>query len=580
MPEGILEDDLNCPCPERAQDDTVDSGSSGGVPPGGFSEDDFLDLTDDATDPDDESLAPGELNDRPGGVRALAGDDTVTGSRSDEVINGNTGNDLLLGGSGNDTLRGGRDNDLIDGEDGDDDLNGNVGDDLVFGSNGDDIIRGGQDDDLLDGGEGNDTLSGDFGQDLLVGGPGDDLYILRTETSGSSLSSVDILVDYNLDGIDEIGLTGGIQENDLEFEQIELDSTDPQVGSSSGVLIRVEDTGELLGFVPGATETDLDFVEIPDSFINPPAPAPPPPPPGSPPAPPPPPPPPGSPPAPPPPPPPPGSPPAPPPPPPEEPGFDDPNFFDLSNDPENGDNVTLGEGELDATPGGLRALNGDDTVVGSASSENMNGNVGSDVLFGGDGNDTLRGGSDNDRLFGQRDDDFIHGHKGDDRLVGGLGNDFLRGGQGGDLLEGSEGNDTLLGDRGQDLLAGGPANDIFVLQTEFAASSLEEADIILDFNRAGNDAIGLTPGVVRTELVLEPITVNLSGFNVDDRFGGEGESDILAGLLPQSVEGESQEVNATVIRIGTSGPYLGLVVGSEPSLIGFVEVGPDVLIRG
>ncbi|MCZ0901435.1 calcium-binding protein, partial [Microcoleus sp. HI-ES] len=69
----------------------------------------------------------------------------------------------------------------------------------------------------------------------------------------------------------------------------------------------------------------------------------------------------------------------------------DPNFFDLTP---NDDAFQLANGILRNTPGGLRALAGNDFVRGSGGAELMNGNSGTDTLIGGCGSDTIRGGQD------------------------------------------------------------------------------------------------------------------------------------------------------------------------------------------
>ncbi|WP_199249438.1 calcium-binding protein [[Phormidium] sp. ETS-05] len=262
----------------------------------------FLDLSDDPTDPDDENLSVGELSGFSGGLRALAGDDTVNGSSSDEAMNGNQGQDVLFGDSGEDTLRGGQDRDRVFGESGDDILNGNRGLDLVLGGDGNDLVRGGQDEDLLAGEKGNDTLIGDFGQDLLVGGAGDDLFLLRTDTGVSNNTLTDIILDFDATD-DRIGLTSGLEENDLVFQTFSVDAelllasiqsftgeniqdiigiseeifTGANNGVVTGTLIQIDPDqdiigrGDYLGFVVNATTTQVrDRIEenIPDSLLG------------------------------------------------------------------------------------------------------------------------------------------------------------------------------------------------------------------------------------------------------------------------------------------------------------------------
>lgn len=281
---------------------TNSGGGSGTTNSGGGSANTFFDLSDDPLDPDSEELSPGRLNGFPDGLRALAGDDTVTGSTADELMNGNRGSDSLLGAEGNDTLRGGRDSDRIFGDNGDDVVNGNKGRDIVLGGDGGDIVRGGQDNDLLLGGQDNDTLIGDFGQDLLVGGEDDDLFVLRTGASGSDSLGADLLLDFNPTD-DDIGLTQGVTFNNLVFQEISLTlaevtvlavfgtgdaatlsgittaSLDPDGdGTIRGTLIQIDPDEEIqgrgnyLGFVVNATEGDLSrqrFVEaVPDSVLG------------------------------------------------------------------------------------------------------------------------------------------------------------------------------------------------------------------------------------------------------------------------------------------------------------------------
>ncbi|MCT7984682.1 calcium-binding protein [Laspinema sp. A4] len=286
MVPGMLPGDLACGClstliPEEPAPGATPGPTEPGLPPGEvFNPEDFLDLRDDPDRPDDFRLSAGQLAERPGGVRALAGNDTVIGATSNELVNGNLGNDLLFGRGGNDILRGGQDNDGVYGEEGDDILNGNRGNDLVSGSQGNDLVRGGQDNDLLIGGEGNDTLIGDFGVDRMVGGSGTDLFVLRIDAASTNPEEADIILDFNND---QIGLTGGVTTNDLIFQPLTLNleselailqtyTTDDVLvlsglstgqlnanenGEINGTLIQQESTGRVLALVLNATDTEL-----------------------------------------------------------------------------------------------------------------------------------------------------------------------------------------------------------------------------------------------------------------------------------------------------------------------------------
>jgi len=100
------------------------------------------------------------------------------------------------------------------------------------------------------------------------------------------------------------------------------------------------------------------------------------------------------------------------------------------------DNFTVTPGSLKGILGGISALGGNDNIVGSVDSEQINGNSGNDSLSGVGGNDTLIGGQGNDILLGGDGEDFLSGDKGLDTLTGGVGNDtfLLRRTQGADII--------------------------------------------------------------------------------------------------------------------------------------------------
>jgi Ca2+-binding RTX toxin-like protein len=83
----------------------------------------------------------------------------------------------------------------------------------------------------------------------------------------------------------------------------------------------------------------------------------------------------------------------------------------------------------------------DDTLIGSAASNQLRGN---------DGNDTLKGFGGADILFGVRGNDTLKGGGGADQLYGGDGDDVLDGGADIDVLEGGLGNDAYYVDNADD----------------------------------------------------------------------------------------------------------------------------------
>ncbi|WP_029008276.1 calcium-binding protein [Azospirillum halopraeferens] len=98
---------------------------------------------------------------------------------------------------------------------------------------------------------------------------------------------------------------------------------------------------------------------------------------------------------------------------------------------------------------------GNDSLVGTALPDNMNGGDGNDTLWGGGGADVLVGGAGDDVLSG----DPI-GAANPDILMGGTGNDYMDGGGGDDHLDGGAGRDTILGSLGADVILGGAGDDV------------------------------------------------------------------------------------------------------------------------
>ena len=293
----------------------------------------------------------------------------------------------------------------------------------------------------------------------------------------------------------------------------------------------------------------------------------------------------------------------------------DPNFFDLTL---NNDIVQLASGILRNTPGGLRALAGNDFVRGSGAAELMNGNSGFDTLIGGCGSDTIRGGQDFDILYGECGNDILSGNQGDDVAYGGTGNDFIRGGQGNDALVGDSGNDTLIGDAGVDRLWGKEGADLFVLKREAGATAGEfgsdqprpdgifvpnveqvpapapappagtslvnvvptpprppeisfpvvdevPADFILDYNPA-QDVIGLAGGLTRNDLILTERFATIGDAREYDSKGPYPPGS------PRTADFQTLKIKATVIREASTGNILGLVKDVSPSQIQFTSV--------
>jgi Subtilase family/RTX calcium-binding nonapeptide repeat (4 copies) len=179
---------------------------------------------------------------------------------------------------------------------------------------------------------------------------------------------------------------------------------------------------------------------------------------------------------------------------------------------------------LGATPsGGVLALEGNDTILGSSGNDVVNGNTGADSLKGAGGNDLLRGGKNEDMIRGDDGNDILSGGQDHDTLEGVFGNDLLRGGKGNDILMGGDGNDILMGDMGSDTLTGGGGADTFVLIVNSEAGNRDPnlADQITDFGQG--DSIAIAGNISSSELRFNGVGSN----TVIQR----GNGDILGNVL-------------------------------------------------
>lgn len=212
----------------------------------------------------------------------LGGDDTVDSSAANNLVYGNEGEDILRGNLGNDSLFGGKGKDLLGGNAGNDYLSGGQDTDLIYGFGGNDILLGGRGNDLLISGDGYDTLIGGLGRDFFLGASdnlslpkiGSNLYVLQAEPGVSDINNADAIVVFGVG--DRIGLAGGLTAGDivlelltnvtlvLEFDALQALKNSAQPGIlnpgpivTSGTLIKVKNSGEMLGFVDGVTPAQI-----------------------------------------------------------------------------------------------------------------------------------------------------------------------------------------------------------------------------------------------------------------------------------------------------------------------------------
>ncbi|MGC9506131.1 calcium-binding protein [Baaleninema sp.] len=182
----------------------------------------------------------------------------------------------------------------------------------------------------------------------------------------------------------------------------------------------------------------------------------------------------------------------------------------------------------------LAAGRDNDFVSGGDDDDLVFGNLGDDILLGGDGEDTLFGGQNNDWLYGQEDEDFLSGDRGNDTLNGGGDDDTLVGGDGNDVLSGNDDDDLILGGFGVDDMRGGEGDDTLIFRSQDAVTDILDADAAIDFDF--DDDI---------------LAVNFNDYALDDSVD-------LSNLL--SFNGENGPEVDTVVRIGQTGPIVGVVV--------------------
>ncbi|MEO1014529.1 MAG: hypothetical protein AAFX08_05000 [Pseudomonadota bacterium] len=110
--------------------------------------------------------------------------------------------------------------------------------------------------------------------------------------------------------------------------------------------------------------------------------------------------------------------------------------------------IDFGGATLDISAATTTATGGDDLLILTSGSDNVDAGAGADTVYGGSGGDTIFGGVGDDEIFGDIGDDDIDGGLGDDTLLGGAGNDTLDSGGGGDVIDGGAGADLILIDDG------------------------------------------------------------------------------------------------------------------------------------
>ncbi|MCA0920701.1 S8 family serine peptidase, partial [Pseudooceanicola nanhaiensis] len=180
-------------------------------------------------------------------------------------------------------------------------------------------------------------------------------------------------------------------------------------------------------------------------------------------------------------------------------------------------------------------------------------------IYGGDGDDTIVGNASSDVISGMRGDDVLIGGTGTELLLGGAGDDSITSKGGSDTLTGGDGNDTLVGSGHGVEYSGGGGDDLFQLDST-GSSTLSGGD--------GSDTVDLVAFGYAGILDSPARIINLDlGYSFD---GGayQGDWEGLENLLSFA--------NTSVTLIGNASDNLLQGSSRNDTLLG--EDGADTLL--
>lgn len=176
------------------------------------------------------------------------------------------------------------------------------------------------------------------------------------------------------------------------------------------------------------------------------------------------------------------------------------------------------------------------------------------LINGNNLNNSLSGTALSDDIYGNDGNDTLNGQGGDDFLYGGNGNDLLNGGVGADYMEGGDGNDTIAVDNLADVAVGGIGIDLVQVTLVGGGNYVLGGDIE-NATAMGSGLVNLTGNALDNKL-----TGNSAGNNL---IGGDGDDTLDGGTGADYMEGGNgndtyvvDNVGDTVTEVGGSGTDL------------------------
>ncbi|MFL5845877.1 MAG: hypothetical protein ACJ762_14410 [Solirubrobacteraceae bacterium] len=197
----------------------------------------------------------------------------------------------------------------------------------------------------------------------------------------------------------------------------------------------------------------------------------------------------------------------------------------------NNTDLTAGDGS-NVLDGGA----GDDHITGAAGVDTVSGGDGIDVVQAGAGENDVSGGAGDDKLTTGDAKDVVDGGAGNDVIAAGAGqNQVLTGGDGDDTIDSGDGKDTVSAGAGIDTVtAGGGDNVIALGDGDDHSTTTDGKDTVT--GGAGDDVIAAGNGDndLRGEAGTDQLT---SGTGADAVNGGDGDDVIKSGAGDDTITG-------------------------------------------